>query len=58
MRNRPENQIEIRLTLIRHLLDQLPDHHVDPPEIDFPPLKGRPGKERYAGPVKPLKGKY
>ena len=31
-----------RLTLIRHLLDQLPDHHVDPPAIDFPPLAGRP----------------
>jgi hypothetical protein len=47
-----------RLNLIRHLLDQLPDHRVDPPAIDFPPLAGRPGKERYAGPVKPLKGKY
>ena len=47
-----------RLNLIRHLLDQLPDHHVDAPEIDFPPLKGRPGKERYTGPVKPIKGKF
>ena len=47
-----------RLNLIRHLLDQLPDHRVDPPAIDFPPLAGKPGKERYAGPVKPIKGAY
>jgi polyphosphate kinase 2 len=47
-----------RLNLIRHLLDQLPDHHVDPPAIKFPPLKGKPGKERYAGPVKPIKPVY
>ena len=47
-----------RLNLIRHLLDQLPDHRVDPPAIDFPPLAGKPGKERYTGPVKPIKGKF
>jgi polyphosphate kinase 2 len=47
-----------RLNLIRHLLDQLPDHQVAPPAIAFPPLKGKPGKERYAGPVKPIKGAY
>jgi len=47
-----------RLNLMRHLLDQLPEHNVDPPAISYPPLKGKPGKERYAGPVKPIKGRY
>ncbi|MBP6597612.1 MAG: polyphosphate kinase 2 [Arenimonas sp.] len=47
-----------RLNLIRHLLDHLPDHAVPAPRIDFPPLKGKPGKERYSGVVKPIKGKY
>jgi polyphosphate kinase 2 len=47
-----------RLNLIRHLLDHLPDHAVPEPEIEFPPLKGKPGKERYTGPVKPIKGRY
>ena len=28
------------------------------PVVELPPLKGKPGKERYAGPVKPIKGKY
>ena len=32
--------------------------YVDPPAIDFPPLAGKPGKERYAGPVKPIKGAF
>ena len=47
-----------RLNLIRHLLDQLPDHAVPDTKIDFPPLATKAGKERYAGPVKPIKGKY
>jgi len=47
-----------RLNLIRHLLDQLPDHAVPDIKIEFPPLAGKLGKERYAGPVKPIKGKY
>jgi polyphosphate kinase 2 len=47
-----------RLNLIRHLLDQIPDREVPGPEVDFPPLKGKPGKEKYAGPVKPIKGAY
>ncbi|MCD9033777.1 polyphosphate kinase 2 [Luteimonas sp. Y-2-2-4F] len=37
-----------RLTLIRDLLDRLPDTRVDPPApLAFPPLPGRPKKERY-----------
>jgi polyphosphate kinase 2 len=47
-----------RLNLIRHLLDQLPDHKVKETTIKFPPLKGKPGKEKYNGPVKPIKGQY
>ena len=43
-----------RLTLIRDLLDRLPDTRVDAKPVDFPPLPGRPAKERY-GVVKPLK---
>ena len=42
-----------RLTLIRDLLDRLPDTHVDEPLIKFPPLPAKPKKERY-GVVKPL----
>ena len=47
-----------RLNLVRHLLDQLPDREVPLPKIDFPPLKGRPGKERYASKVKPIDGEF
>ena len=42
-----------RLTLVRDLLDRLPDTAVEPPELDFPALKGKPKKERF-GVVKPL----
>jgi len=36
-----------RLTLIRNLLDRLPDTHVEPPAIDFPPLGRDPQSESY-----------
>ena len=39
-----------RLTLIRNLLDRLPDTRVDVPTIEFPPLPGKPASE--AGSVK------
>ena len=42
-----------RLTLIRDLLDRLPDTHVDAPVVDLPPLAGKPAKERYSV-VKPI----
>ena len=42
-----------RLTLIRHLLDQLPDTAIDVPRLEFPPLAGKPARERYAA-LKPL----
>jgi polyphosphate kinase len=47
-----------RLNLVRHLLDLIPDKKVPVPKIDFPALKGKPGKEKYSGPVKPIKGRY
>ncbi|MCD9086076.1 polyphosphate kinase 2 [Stenotrophomonas sp. SY1] len=42
-----------RLTLIRDLLDRLPDTRVDEPLVELPPLKGKPKKETY-GAVKPI----
>ena len=42
-----------RLTLIRDLLDRLPDTHIDEPVVELPPLPGKPKKEKY-GVVKPI----
>ncbi|PBJ82745.1 polyphosphate kinase 2 [Lysobacteraceae bacterium NML93-0399] len=36
-----------RLTLLRNLLDRLPDTHVDAPGIAFPALRRKPRPERY-----------
>jgi polyphosphate kinase 2 len=44
-----------RLTLIRHLLDQVPDTRLPEPQVDFPLLQGRPKRERYTGPLKPIR---
>ncbi len=43
-----------RLTLIRDLLDRLPDTRMPEAKVDFPPLESRPLKERF-GTLKPLK---
>ena len=43
-----------RLTLIRNLLDRLPDVHVPLNKPEFTPLKGKPQKERF-GVLKPIK---
>jgi polyphosphate kinase 2 len=43
-----------RLTLIRHLLDRLPDTNVPPAAVDFPPLPHRPFEEKFRGPLKPI----
>ncbi len=37
-----------RLTLVRDLLDRLPDTHIDPPEIEFDELGHEPHEESYA----------
>ena len=47
-----------RLNLIRHLLDHLPDHAVPEQRVELPPLAGKPRKESYAGPVKPIPNRY
>ena len=43
-----------RLTLIRDLLDRLPDTHVEPPAIDFPDLDREPARESYSA-LQPIK---
>ncbi|NVE95219.1 polyphosphate kinase 2 [Altererythrobacter lutimaris] len=42
-----------RLTLVRDLLDRLPDTHIDPPELDFPELDHEPFEEEY-GVLRPI----
>ena len=53
-----DDQRRGRLNLIRHLLDLVPDRKVPIETLELPPLPGKPAKERYTGPVKPLKGRY
>jgi polyphosphate kinase len=43
-----------RLTLIRHLLDHLPDTDVPDEKIDFRPLGTKPLKESFRGKLKPI----
>jgi len=43
-----------RLTLIRDLLDRLPDHQVPEVLVELPPLGHAPRKERFTGPLKPI----
>jgi polyphosphate kinase 2 len=44
-----------RLTLIRHLLDQIPDHKVPDVVPAYPPLDHPPRVERFRGPLKPIR---
>jgi polyphosphate kinase 2 len=43
-----------RLTLIRHLLDEVLDIEVPEQPFEFPPLDGPPAREKFAGPLKPI----
>ena len=43
-----------RLNLIRHLLDHVPDCRVPTQRVKLAPLQGKPGRERYTGPVRPI----
>ena len=43
-----------RLTLIRHLLDALPNTELPESTAELPPLKDPPAKEHFDGPVKPI----
>ncbi len=53
-----DDQRRGRLNLIRHLLDQVPDRKVPIEQLDLAPLQGKPGTERFGGPVKPIKENY
>jgi polyphosphate kinase len=44
-----------RLTLIRHLLDRVPEIEVADTPLDYPPLSRSPLTESYKGPIKPIK---
>ena len=43
-----------RLTLIRHLLDRLPDHPVPEKKLDFPPLEHAPLTEKFTAGPRPI----
>ncbi len=43
-----------RLTLIRHLLDALPEMKLPAAPVALPALKGKLERERYEGPLKPI----
>ena len=43
-----------RLTLIRHLLDQIPEHGVPASGSELPPLGHAPLRECYGGPLRPI----
>ena len=43
-----------RLTLIRDLLDRIPDHKVHEPAVELPPLRREPSEERFEV-LKPLR---
>ena len=53
-----DNQRQGRLNLIHHLLDQVPDTSVPEEAIALPKLPGKPAKERFRGPVRPIKARY
>jgi polyphosphate kinase 2 (PPK2 family) len=53
-----DDQRRGRLTLIRHLLDLVPDVKLPIEPLELPSLSTKPSKERYDGPVTPVKGRY
>ena len=53
-----DDQKRGRLNLIRDLLDRIPDTKVRVEPLTFPPLKGKPAKEKFRGPVAPIKGQF
>jgi polyphosphate kinase 2 len=48
------DQKDGRLTLVRNLLDRLPQDARPEPDIEMPPLPGPPQKEKFRGPLKPI----
>ena len=54
-----DDQKRGRLTLIRHLLDQIPMRDLPPDTpLELPPLDRKPARERYTGKVRPLPSKF
>ncbi len=49
------SQKQGRITMIRDLLKRIPDHKLPDAKFEFPPLKGKPSKEKFSGSVKPIK---
>jgi polyphosphate kinase 2 len=47
-----------RLTLIRHLLDHIPERRVPETRIKFPPLDHAPLREQFGTPLKPIKAAH
>jgi polyphosphate kinase 2 len=45
-----------RLALIRHLLDQIPEHKVPETPFEFPPLAHPPLREQFGTPLQPIAG--
>jgi hypothetical protein len=45
-----------RLALIRHLLDQIPEHKVPEAPLEFPPLAHPPLREQFGTPLQPIAG--
>ena len=48
------DQHEGRLKLIANLLSRLPVATASAPEVEIPPLQGKPLKEKFRGPLKPI----
>jgi polyphosphate kinase 2 (PPK2 family) len=44
-----------RLTLIGDLLARVPDRKVPQAPLKFPPLRGKPQREKFRGPLKPIR---
>ncbi len=53
-----DDQRRGRLNLIDHLLRHVPYRRLKNPPVKLPRLRGGPARERYHGPVKPIKGSF
>jgi polyphosphate kinase len=53
-----DDQRRGRLNLIRHLLGLVPDCTLPIEPLELPPLPTKPSKERYKGPVRPVKDQF
>jgi hypothetical protein len=44
--------------MISHLIEHLPERKIPERRIEFPRLKGKPGKEHIRGPVEKVTARY